>query len=77
MKKLTVKEILKMDGNDLYKMMTSEQYERMENAGFEDTYDFLEKLQESAEISGQKENEEHISIDEYLDYWEDMLLYNE
>lgn len=72
MKKLTVKEILNMKSEELEKMMTNEEFEKMQELGFEYTEQFLEALQDSAKLSGQDENEEHVSISEYLDYLEDM-----
>ena len=72
MKKLTVKQILNMKSEELEKIMTEEEFERMQELGFEYTWQFLEALQESAKLSGQDEDEEHISISEYLDYLEDM-----
>ncbi len=72
MKKLTVKEILNLKDDELEIMMTEEEFERMKNLGFEYTWQFLEALQESAKLGGQDEDEEHVSISEYLDYLEDM-----
>ena len=72
MKKLTIKEILELDDEKLEKMMSDEQFNRMKELGFTYTWQFLDALQDSAKASGQKDNEEHVSIDEYLDYLEDM-----
>lgn len=72
MKKLTVKQILNMKSEELEKMMTNEEFEKMQELGFEYTEQFLEALQDSAKSSGQDENEEHVSISEYLDYLEDV-----
>ena len=72
MKKLTVKQILNMNDDELERMMTNEQFERMKELGFKYTWQFLDCLQESATLSNQKENDVHTSIDEYLDYLEDM-----
>ena len=72
MKKLTVKEILNMESEDLEKMMTEEEFERMQKLGIDQTWKLLDALQESARSSNQNEDEEHISISEYLDYLEDM-----
>lgn len=72
MKKLTVKEILNMESEDLEKMMTNEEFERMQKLGIDQTWKLLDALQESARSSNQDEDEEHISISEYLDYLEDM-----
>ena len=71
MKKLKVKEILNMKSEELEKMMTEEEFERMQKLGFEYTWQFLEALQESAKLGGQDEDEEHVSISEYLDYLEE------
>lgn len=72
MKKLTVKEILEMNEKDLEKIMTEQQFDKMKELGMEHTWQLLDALKDSAKQSGQEENEEHISISEYLDYLEDM-----
>ena len=72
MKKLTVKEIKEMNAAQLEKMMTEKEWDRMHELNFEQTWMFLESLQESAELSNQEDNEEHISISEYLDYLEEI-----
>lgn len=69
---MKVNEILNLTDEQLEKMMTEEQFERMYKLGFEYTWQFLDALMESARLSGQDENEEHVTIDAYLDYLEDM-----
>lgn len=69
---MKIKEILEMDEKKLEDLMTEEEFERMQNLGFEYTWQFLDTLQESARESGQEEDEEHITIDAYLDYLEEM-----
>jgi hypothetical protein len=69
---MKVKEILNLTDEQLEKMMTEEQFERMQKLGFEYTWQFLDTLKDSARSSGQDENEEHVTIDTYLDYLEDM-----
>lgn len=71
MNKLTVKQILNLNTKELEKIMTNEEYERMQDLKLE-TWQLLEALQDSAKLSGQKENEEHTSITEYLEYLENM-----
>lgn len=68
---MKIKEILDMDSEELENMMTEEQFERMKNLGFEYTWQFLDTLKDSARESGQEPDEEHISIDSYLDYLEE------
>lgn len=70
--KLTVKEILNMSSEDLEKMMTEEQFSRMQNLGIEQTWQLLNAMQDGAKQSGLRDNEEYISINEYLDYLEEM-----
>ena len=69
---MKVKEILNLKADDLEKMMTEEQFERMQKLGFEYTQQFLDVLKDSARLSGQEDDEEHTTIDAYLDYLEDM-----
>ena len=71
-RKLKVKEILNMTSEELEKMMTEEEFERMKDLGFEYTWQLLDCLQDSARASGQDEDEEHVTISDYLDYLEDM-----
>lgn len=69
---MKVKEILEISAEELEKRMTEVEFERMKNLGFDYTWEFLDELQESARLSGQHEDEEHITISAYLDYLEDM-----
>lgn len=69
---MKVKEILNLKADDLEKMMTEEEFERMKNLGFEYTWQFLDTLKDSARLSGQEDDEEHTTINEYLDYLEDV-----
>ena len=71
-RKLKVKEIINMTSEELEKMMTEEEFERMKELGFEYTWELLDVLQDSARESGQEEDEEHVTISEYLDYLEEM-----
>ena len=69
---MKIKEILKMEAEDLERMMTEEEFERMQDLGFEYTWQLLDALQDSARESGQDDDEEHITISAYLDYLEDI-----
>ena len=69
---MKVKEILNMDADDFEKMMTQEEFDRMQALGLKYTWQLLEALQDSARSSGQSEDEELITISAYLDYLEDM-----
>ncbi len=71
MKKLTVKEILNLEDDELEKMMTEEEFDRMKNLGFEYTWQLLDSLQDGASLSELEENEEYVTISEYLDYLEE------
>ncbi len=75
--KLTVKEILNLTSEELKEMMTSEQVDRMfeilkDNAESNKFSAFLTYFQDGAKESGLNENEEYCSIDEYLEYLEEM-----
>lgn len=77
MRKLTVKEINNLTIEKLEATMSDNQKERMfklleKNAESNKYSTFLSLLQDSANSSGQEEDEEHVTIDEYLDYLEDM-----
>lgn len=69
---MKVKEILSMNAEDLERKMTQEEFDRMQTLGFKYTWQLLDALQDSARLSGQNENEEHVTISAYLDYLEDM-----
>ena len=69
---MKVKEILNMKAEELEKMMTEEEFNRMKNLGFEYTWQLLDTLKDSARQSGQDEDEEHTTISAYLDYLEEM-----
>lgn len=68
---MKIREILNLTSEELKEMMTEEQYERIQNLGLDENT-FLDALQDSARLSGQEDDEEHITIDAYLDYLEDM-----
>ena len=77
MKKLTVKEILELTIEELENMMTEEQKERMfkileKNAESNKYSAFLTFFQDGAEQSGLEENQEYVTIDEYLEYLEEL-----
>lgn len=69
---MKVKEILNISIEDFEKMMTEEEFERMQKLGMEHAWELLDALKDSAELSGQGEDEEHVTISDYLDYLEDM-----
>lgn len=68
---MKVKEILELTSENLEKVMTSKEFDRMQELGLE-TWQLLDALQDSARLSGQDEEEEHITVSAYLDYLEDM-----
>lgn len=69
---MKIKEILNLTDEELEKMMTEEEFDKMKALGFEYTWQLLDALQESARESGQDEDEEHTTISAYLDYLEEM-----
>jgi len=68
---MKVREILELTSESLEKVMTNEEFDRMQELGLE-TWQLLDSLQDSVKLSGQDEDEEHITISAYLDYLEDM-----
>ena len=68
---MKIKEILEMDEKKLEDLMTEEEFERMQDLNL-NINTFLDALQDSARLSGQEEDEEHITISAYLDYLEEM-----
>lgn len=69
---MKVKEILELTSEELERMMTEKEYDRMKDLEIENAWQLLDMLQDSARQSGQDEDEEHITISAYLDYLEDM-----
>ena len=72
MNKLTVSEIKDLTVEDLEKIMNNDQVNKMMEIGY-NYRTMLDMLQESAEVSGQDDDEYHTSIDEYLDYLEEYF----
>lgn len=68
---MKIKEILNLTSEKLEKMITEEEFERMQNLGL-NVETLLDALQDSAKLSGQEDDEEHTTIDAYLDYLEEM-----
>ena len=67
---MKIKEILEITVQDLEKMMTEEEYNRMQKLNLE-TWQLLNLLCDSARESGQNNDEEHTTISAYLDYLEE------
>ena len=68
---MKIKEIKNLTSKELEKMMTEKEFERMQNLGL-NVETLLDALQDSAKLSGQEDDEEHTTIDAYLDYLEEM-----
>ena len=68
---MKIREILNMKSEELEKIMTEEDYEKMNTLNI-NTLQLLDMLQDSARQSNQDEDEEHITISAYLDYLEEM-----
>lgn len=68
---MNIKEIKNLTSKELEKMMTEEEFERMQNLGL-NVETLLDTLQDSAKLSRQEDDEEHTTIDAYLDYLEEM-----
>lgn len=76
MRTLKVKEILDMTSEELRKMMSGDQIDRMLDMGIEHVCRLLEFLQDGVraaqESSDLKDDDDYVTIDEYLDYLEEM-----
>lgn len=68
---MKIREILNLEVEELEKMMTEEDYKKMNTLNF-NTLQLLDMLQDSARQSNQDENEEHTTVSAYLDYLEEM-----
>ena len=69
---MKVKEILNLESEELEKMMTEEEFDRMQELGMEYTWQLLDAMQDGARQSGLENEEEYITISAYLDYLEEM-----
>lgn len=70
---MKVKEILNMEAEELQKMMTDEEFNRMKELGFQYTWQLLEMMQDGAKQCDEEEmDEEYTTITEFLDFVEDM-----
>lgn len=63
---LTIEEIEEMEVEELERMMTSNQVERMHKLGFAEYETFLNKLKDDAVLTGLEDDDEFMTIDEYL-----------
>ena len=68
---MKIKEILNLTSEELKEIMTEEEFERMQNLDLNENT-LLDALQDSARLSEQEDDEEHITVSTYLDYLEDM-----
>lgn len=69
---MKVKEILNLDSKELEKMMTEEQYDKMQKLGLQYTWQLLDMMQDGVKQSDMNDDEEYTTIDEYLNYIENM-----
>lgn len=69
---MKIKEILKLESEELEKMMTEEQFDKMQKLGFQYAWQLLNAMQDGARQSGMNDDEEYTTIEEYLNYIEDM-----
>lgn len=69
---MKVKEILNIEAEELQRMMTDEEFNRMKELGFEYTWQLLDMMQDGVRASGMGDDEEYTTISEYLDYVEEM-----
>lgn len=69
---MKVKEILNLESKELEEIMTKEQFDKMQKLGLQYTWQLLDMMQDGVRQSGMKDDEEYTTIDEYLNYIEDM-----
>lgn len=69
---MKVKEILNLESEKLEKMMTEEQFDKMQKLGFQYAWQLLDAIQDGARQSGMNDDEEYTTVEEYLNYIEDM-----
>ena len=69
---MKVKEILNLESEELEKMMTEEQFDKMQKLGLQYTWQLLDMMQDGARQSGMNDDEEYTTVEEYLNYIEDM-----
>ncbi len=69
---MKIKEILNLESEELEKMMTEEQFDKMQKLGLQYAWQLLNAMQDGARDSGMTDDEEYTTIDEYLNYIEDM-----
>lgn len=69
---MKVKEILNLESEELEKMMTEEEYDKMKDLGFDYTWQLLDMMKDGARQSDMEDDEEYTTISDYLDYLEDM-----
>lgn len=69
---MTINEILNMNAKTLTEMMTEAEYNRMRILGYKRTWELLDMLKDYARLSGHDENEDFISVFDYLDYLESI-----
>jgi len=69
---MKIKEILKLESEELEKMMTEEQFDKMQKLGFQYAWQLLDAMQDGARQSGMNDDAEYTTIEEYLNYIEDM-----
>lgn len=71
-KRFTIGEIEEMELDAFERLITTEEAERMHKLGFAEYETFLDMLKDGATLSGLKENDIYVSIDEYLTHLEEQ-----
>lgn len=69
---MKIKEILNLESEELEKMMTEEQFDKMQKLGLQYTWQLLDMMQDGARQSGMNDDEEYTTVEEYLNCIEDM-----
>ena len=71
-KRFTIGEIEEMELDTFERLITTGEAERMHKLGFAEYETFLDMLKDGATLSGLKENDIYVSIDEYLTHLEEQ-----
>ena len=69
---MKIKEILNLESEELEKMMTEEQFDKMQKLGLQYTWQLLDMMQDGARQSGMNDDEEYTTVEEYFNCIEDM-----
>lgn len=69
---MKIKELLNLKNEEFEKMMTNEEFEKMKELGMQYAWQLLNAMQDGARESGLEEDDEYVSVSDYLDNLEEM-----